>query len=552
MKFLRGMTQESWIITGLLALMLVLCLPGIGYGLPFTLVDDEPPFTLAALTMLQTKTLIPALNPAAFASVLYYSPYLSYIYLVPFVGVVGILRLSWHGDPSLFAAYVTTHLSAFFVVARCISVLFAAASVFLVYKIAKNLFDSMVAASAAAFLLATSISYMAVAVVARHWVPSTFFVLLTFYILSRKDLGEVRKYFWAMIIIAVGSGISTEVLLTVVPVLLWYLTQGTLPLKSLLGQKRLYLGFAFFVALTLLPSFLYPRGNGFLADVSIFHQKTLLGFLASPVQFLSYIKYSEPILLLFAAIGAVALWVANRRLCVFFVSWICAYAVTFYAVFFLAPRYITPLLLLLALLGGYGVDYLVTKSRWRNIGVAISLALLAVVLIVAMRFSYLISQGDTRVAARTWITGHATSTDKVLVYTELTRFPTTASAVEELRAIDRGAVRRTDEYESKLNTAAVPALNLYNIKNDAFFAQLPAYAKQHGYTYAVLEPSFIAAQVPQRVAGFAALSANATVVATLEGLDDMSIQRSAQTGSFLELFSGKSLGPTVVIYKLKQ
>src|SRR3954463_12561030 len=131
------MLRRNWIPIGLVLLTLLLCLPGISYGLPLLLIEDEPSLVLGALTMLQTKTLIPALHPAAFASVLYYNPYLSYIFLAPFTVAAGILYVFWHGDPSLLAAYVTAHLSLFFVIARFISALFAAASVYLVYRIAE-------------------------------------------------------------------------------------------------------------------------------------------------------------------------------------------------------------------------------------------------------------------------------------------------------------------------------------------------------------------------------------------------------------------------------
>ena len=87
----------------ILALAFLARIVGISYGLPLWLVDDEPPFTLAALKMLQLKTLIPASQLADFKTVLYYPPYLSYLYLPFFAALVAIKLLLYDGPSALFA-----------------------------------------------------------------------------------------------------------------------------------------------------------------------------------------------------------------------------------------------------------------------------------------------------------------------------------------------------------------------------------------------------------------------------------------------------------------
>src|SRR3990167_9646356 len=87
-------SPRFWLLLGAFLLRAL----GIGYGLPLTVVSDETPFTFAALKMLQLKTLIPALHPEVFQSILPYPPYLSYLLLVPFTAILGIQFLLWQGS----------------------------------------------------------------------------------------------------------------------------------------------------------------------------------------------------------------------------------------------------------------------------------------------------------------------------------------------------------------------------------------------------------------------------------------------------------------------
>ena len=127
-------------IWSLVSLAFLLRIPGIFYGLPLWLVADEPPFILGALTMLQLKTLLPVLHLSAFSSVLYYEPYLSYLYVIPFGIITGVQFLFWHDGTSLFAAHLLSDLSAFFITARFINIVLGAASVYVLYRIAESLF----------------------------------------------------------------------------------------------------------------------------------------------------------------------------------------------------------------------------------------------------------------------------------------------------------------------------------------------------------------------------------------------------------------------------
>src|SRR3989338_7522995 len=130
------MFGPKWLLIYILAFAFLIRVMGIGYGLPLWLIDDEPPFALAALKMIQLKTLLPALHLEEFKTVLYYPPYLSYLYLLPFSILLGIKYLFFSGGQEQFIYYLTGDLSGFFLIARFLNVLMGIASVFLIYHIA--------------------------------------------------------------------------------------------------------------------------------------------------------------------------------------------------------------------------------------------------------------------------------------------------------------------------------------------------------------------------------------------------------------------------------
>src|SRR6267154_1616766 len=102
-------------IFAVVMLAFLLRIAGILYGLPLMLVNDEGSLVLGALKMIEVKTVIPALHPDLFDSILYYPPYLCYLYHLPFVVILGVKFLFWHGSAALFSAHVLSDLSAFFI-----------------------------------------------------------------------------------------------------------------------------------------------------------------------------------------------------------------------------------------------------------------------------------------------------------------------------------------------------------------------------------------------------------------------------------------------------
>ncbi|MBI4068421.1 glycosyltransferase family 39 protein [Candidatus Kaiserbacteria bacterium] len=520
---------------------------GIGYGLPLTVVNDEYPFTFAALQMLDTRTFIPALYPEAFASILPYPPYLSYLLLIPFAGIIGIKMLLWNGAQDLFAASLLTDLSAFFITARLFHVILGTVSVYLLYRVAEALFRSKIAAVAAGFLLATSILHQALSMVGRNWLPVSFVFLLILFILTR-DIRKDRRYLYAFITAGIGMGISSISALALALIGLYYLCFDAKDLKQTLqDMPRMIVGAFAFAALALVPSLLWQGGNVFLGAATLYEQKSVLGLLMSPWSALSLTLFSEPVLTLLFLCGLVLL-LARERKAFFFVSgFFLLYVGVFYTLFRFDARFLLPLLPLYALLGGYVISRL-----WNRSSALLICIVLLVPLAASVRLAYLSFQGDTREHARAWVLDNLGPSDHILVYSSALHIPTQAAAVAELRAIDPEVLRKVDEADELLKREDVPhALNnLTSLEGTSFMQNLVLYAREHGYTYAIVEPRSLEGSTETKDI-FAALTQNASVVAHFSGFEmETSIWESAFLEPLPNIFADKTLGPEIVIYRL--
>lgn len=540
--------KDTYILWGLVLFAFLLRLPGISYGLPLQLVADEPPFVLGALEMLEHKTVVPALNPEVFRGILYYPPYLSYLLLLPFAVIVGVAFALFQGPPELFTAQLLSDLSPFFIAARLVVVVLGVASVYLLYCVAQSVFTSRTVARVASFLLATSLLHEAVSLTARQWLPVSFLFLLVFYTLTREQIPLPRKLFYSLLTVGLGMGISTIAVLALVPIGLWLLFESRMQLLTLLKDRFVHAGVLAFLVFAPLPTLLNPQAQGFLHDLTLAGSKTFFGALQSPLVALGQTVYSEPILVGLFLVGLIATCWTHRNWFVITLGFFLSYVLIFYFFFRFEPRFMLPLIPLYALLGGYAFARLKDLHRY-------AIILLSLILVIpfaaSMQFSSLAYTNDTRALAREWVQEHLAPSDKVLVYARLTRLPATPEAVKELRAIDKGALRRIDEAEETLGSVAGPhALNLYAVTNEEFFKKLPRYARTHGYTHLLYEQGYAAENLRDEY--FEPLISTAVPLKTWQGLGDTtSITESSFRDPPSVLFSGSSLGPTIVLYQLQ-
>jgi len=546
-KKIKPLIRKEWVLLSLLLLAFLLRIVGVGYGLPLAVVNDEAPYTFAALLMIQLHTILPALHPE-FQTVLYYPPYLSYILLVPFSVILGLQYLLWHGAPALFQAHVLLDLSPFFVAARLVTVLLGTASVYLVYRIAEKLFRSRVAASAAAFLLATSVLHEALSMVGRQWLPVSFVFLVVLFLLVKDTWSVRRRYLTAFAAAGIGMGISAISALACLLIGIYYLCFDAPKFRHIMRDvPLLMLGALIFFALAVLAWLLYHGGHNFLGTISLHQQKTLVDFLMSPWSAIRLIVFSEPVLVGLSALGMIFCALSAKRIGTLIAAFFAVYVAAFYVLFYFEGRFVVPLVPFLSILGGYAISRL-----WGRRFAAFVCILLVIPLPVAGRLSYLSMQSDTRALAREWVLENLKPNDRVLVFSSALHISTQKAAVKELRSIEPTALRKIDEADEAMDRRDVPYVlnNLTSISESVFAKNLPQYARQHDYTYVVIELRSLPG-MPAMAESLASLTKDASVAVRFDGFEaPMSLWESAFTEPFIVLFQPKLLGPNIVIYRL--
>lgn len=534
---------------------------GLDYGLPLWLVGDEVSHIFGALKMMELKTLLPVLHSAEFDNVFYYTPYLSYLYLLPFTIVAGIKFLFFSGTFGQFKNYLIADPSVFFITARVISAVFGLATVWLVYAAAWQMFQKKKIALFSALFIAFSYLSVSYSHWARHWTAITFFYALGIYILAHRGLTISKRYLLIALLMGIGVGFNVQMTIFGVLVLIWFSLFDYQPIGKLLRQKWLWQACGIFILLFGLAFILWPKGYGYLLKVGELGAAGASKSLAGLVNFFwSYILNlicAEPVFLFFAALGLLALIFKERRRALVFMGFFFFYLVIFYLFFAHLDRFILPLYPLLAISAGYGLQQVFDWPLVKPLRLAM-LAIVGVLLVVPIvRFDYLLVKNDTRVQAIVWAQANIPVGAKIIVWAPLTRLPATPEALAEQKNIDPQSLRNVDQAEMNLDDKLAlgrkfQALNLYNINNDSFFNSLKEYIKRNNYEYIIYNPDF----ANNRGVDF---SSNyfAKEVKTFKGSLDSLLPDGRERipdgfGSGLkELFYSPSLGPEIRIIKVK-
>lgn len=546
-----------WVV---IALAVVLRLVGLFYGLPLSLVADEPSAIFGALKMLELKTVIPALHSAEFASVLYYPPYLSYLYLLPFAIVGGLGFLLSGQSLEVFTNQLIADPSIFFITARLLAIVASVISIVLIYQVARRLFATAPAwvATLAAFFLAVSSTYLALGSVARHWV----FIGLVIAIILRLLVSAIkRKYFWSLLVSGAGVGISTIAGVGVMLVGGWWLMESKVAPWGIFKVRPLELiaGGVVFGFLSWLPNLLYPQSLGFVNDVSLLSGKSFLPALFSAPQFLLTAGRADILLTSLAVIGILFL-IHDRK----FFGWLALiftlfYSLLFYFLFHFETRFLTPLLPLFALTAAYGSWRLVTvkvtplgsDSKVSPWGTVIIVLICLAMLITGLRFTYLIYQNDTRILARDWALENIPVGSRVVVAGELLRLPMTAQTFVEIESLDPQFTRRVDQAEAALATAGVDyspvfkALNLYTFDPVADREPVLELIKSEPIDYVIIDDDS-----PWQTV-LSDILASGEAVEELAGSGDHFLYTAGHFWGFpWELWQFDRFGPEIKIFKL--
>lgn len=447
-QFLSKIKSNQWLVA-VLGFAFVVRIFGVGYGLPFHFFGDEEALVFGALKMLELKTIVPAFHWEAFRQLLYYPPFLSYVYLIVFIPVLGIKYLLL-GAPTLetLKNIVVADPSIFWYTARFLNVCFSLANIYVVYRIAGLLFKNKSIALLSALFLATSFIDVNVAFTARHWTATLFFSLLSLWFTLRAlHEPDGAKFFSIAAGLSLGVSFGMGYLVFYLPVIgCLYLLWGK--------QKRLeiinnifYFGSGF-IALALLAITLHPQP--FIQQVLV-HTYAPPGVVKSISTFVWYygevLWNYETLLLVFAGIGLGFLLKKERKLFLIITAFYVIVGTIMYLFLWNIPRYITPLLPIFSLAAGYGAYSLAERGRSvflpRTGVIVLVIGLSVYSTVVFVRFNTLVLKGDTRIEAKKWLET-LDPNDSVVVYSGGVRPTPTKAALELQTKIAPGSLRSAE------------------------------------------------------------------------------------------------------------
>lgn len=534
---------------------------GIGFGLPLWLVGDEPSLIFGALKMLEVRTLLPALHPADFTNILYYTPYLPYWYLPAFIGSIGFKWLMFSGDFSQFALVLKSNVSGFFLLARLYSAIFGTLTIWLVYKSALHIFKKQTTALAAAFLMAFAFLPVSYSHWARHWTPVTMFFALTIYYLSRPDWSTAKRYLAVAVVAGIGIGVNLQVVFALVFALLWAILVDKLSILKTIKQLWFWQALGIFSLGSVIAYIIWPKGFDFLQAFSrpvsaAAMPKTVSGFFYSYWFYVEDFFKAEPFFLFLILIGSTALFRRARNIFITVWGFTIFYIAIFFAVFSVMDRFILVLYPFFSIIGGYGLIFAYEYLAGRNAKIGyIFLGLMGTAMVAPIiKFDYLLQKNDTRNQVTKWAEANI-GESKIAVLVPLMRLPANPEAIQALENIDEQALRTIDKAEKSLTTGKrFNVLNLYTVVKPDFFKALPTYLNNNNFKYLIVDKTYaksLGVDLDQIEIGQGSLEFKGSVSSLNHNVSSGHQQIPDGFGDgWREIFLSPSFGPDIWVIKL--
>jgi hypothetical protein len=381
---------------------------GIGYGMPYWMVNDELPLIGGALRMLELQNPIPSLNPGPM-QILYYPPGLPWLYLIIWTPILAIQWIAaGFPAPQAFADHVLADLGPLWLAARWLSVAFALGTVWVVMQLTREILNDRRASVLAGVLMATSLHHALLAHFARAWPATVFFFWWGLWAAWRIYAdGRRRDYVWAALAAGLGFAVNyVGVLVSIAVAAAHVLRHRRLVVDRAVllhaaivaaflavilaasWQNFLRLG-GFSSILSALPGVEANRPQGQPGAVLIFYAQTLAKV--------------DPVLM---AVGGLGLFVLARRAAIFLLLYAAAfapYALLLITGFVDDDRYILPLTPLLAISAGALVG--AVWARAPALGLACAVLVVAFPLAAAIQVDRLLLRDDPRLLARDRLLG---------------------------------------------------------------------------------------------------------------------------------------------------
>ena len=418
--------EPPWLwVAGVLLFAVLVHLPGLHYGLPFHLANDELPLIGGALRMIQLHNPIPSMNPGPMA-ILYYPPGLPWLYLVIWAPV---LAAQWvlAGFPtaSAFSDIVLTHLGPLWMVSRLISVAFLAGTIWVVIRLTSEMTRDRLAAVIAGALVATSFHHAILAQFARVWEPTVFFFWCGLWACWRiYKTGERSAYVWAAFAAGFGFAVNYVGVLVSLGVAAAHLLRHRRIVidRSILLHAAIVALFLAVILAVSWPNFVRLFGVTTVASGRVSESGSLILF------YLWTLLKSDPLLVLIGVLGLPLLVYRAWALIVFFLVVFIPYSMVILSGTGFDDRYILPLTPILAIAGGAFATFPASKLRMATLTAAGVIVVAQGVLL--LQLAHLMTRRDTREIARAWASTHVPAGEGVLVALRGMTFEQTLRSIE--------------------------------------------------------------------------------------------------------------------------
>lgn len=397
--------RESWFLGGILLIGFLLRVWGIGFGLPHLYHPDEADIVHRALAFGAGDP-----NPHFFVYPSFYMYLLFLIY--GFYFLIGYLFGVFHSVidfQNLFFRDPTT----FYLLGRFLTVLFGSATIWVMYRVGKNLFNQEVGLFCA-LLLAFSPLNVRDAHYAFVDIPMIFFILAALFFIDAVSKRSHRwDYLWAGVFIGLGTATKYLPILLSFPLLIAHFINHRGRIRKLSISKNLILSFSVIGVVFFITSpFCLLDFPTFWQDVfsySLFYSRQNFGDITTWKPVIANFHHWEGIPFLIVFVGGL-LWFVLRyykkRFLLLF-SFPIIYFVGIGIRGYIAERYLLPILPFLILWGSkfiYDIIWSVPFFK-RKKAIYFSLGLLLIVVPTQKicRQNYLFCQKSTQTLAKEWI-----------------------------------------------------------------------------------------------------------------------------------------------------
>ncbi len=413
--------RRTWPPLAILGVAFGLRWGGMGWGLPFAFQPEE---SSIYVRWAMEVALHDQWNPQYFQN----PSLLIYLFGVQFMGLFAVARVLQMGqDPGDLYMMFRGEQDLFYGLARLDSVLFGVATVFVVYLLARRLWGERAGLIAAA-LLAVNFLHVRNSQYAVNDVPSTFFLLLSFYYAVRvSEKGSLRHYLLAGLMAGLAASTKYNAGMVVVSIAAahWLLHGNLRRMLQPRSLSRLLLSaiasIIGFVAGTPFSVLDFPGFNGgFLSQLDL-GGTAWSGQASDPtaVQFLAGVVHgSGAVAAAMALVGAVVLLGRNRGQGILMLSFPICYFGFMSAMDLFFVRWVVPVMPFVALWAAYAFIRLVELVPSRAGGVvAVILAALMLLqpALYSARLDWLYTQQDTRWEANIWAERNIPHGSKVAV-----------------------------------------------------------------------------------------------------------------------------------------